>query len=183
MLLDSAQCGVAHVVAALVGPIEQRQRPAQCAALRVERQVDQHVVVEVDQDVQVGVAVVRVFHQHGGAVDGDAFVSFTTISTCEFTRSSATRTFPPWGVNLIALFSRFHTTCWRGAGSALTGPTGGSSTAVSFAPLISHVGLTVSSAALTTPATSTRCTSRRIFPEMMRDRSRRSSVICVRALC
>ena len=37
-------------------------------------------------------------------------VSLTLSSTCEFTRFSCTWTWPPLGVNLMALVSRFHTT-------------------------------------------------------------------------
>jgi hypothetical protein len=86
-------------------------------------------------------------------------------------------------VNLIALLSRFHTTCWSRAGSPLIGPTSGSSTLVSRTPLSSAAGFSVSTAALTTAAKSTRCTSSRILPETIRDRSSRSSMIrvCVRA--
>ena len=40
-------------------------------------------------------------------------VSLTLSSRCEFTRCSSTCTWPPFGVNLIALVSRFHTTCCR----------------------------------------------------------------------
>ncbi len=47
-------------------------------------------------------------------------VSLTLSSRCEFTRWSSTCTWPPFGVNLIALVSRFHTTCCRRAASALT---------------------------------------------------------------
>ena len=49
-------------------------------------------------------------------------VSMTLISTCELTRSSKTWTWPPLGVNLTALERRFQTTCWRRAGSPVTGP-------------------------------------------------------------
>ncbi len=48
--------------------------------------------------------------------------SWTTISACEFTRSRATRTRPPGGVNFTAFASRFHSTCWRRAGSTLVQP-------------------------------------------------------------
>ena len=44
-------------------------------------------------------------------------VSLTLNSMCEFTRCSSTCTRPPLGVNLMALVSRFQTTCCRRAGS------------------------------------------------------------------
>ena len=55
-------------------------------------------------------------------------VSATLISMCEFTRASTTWTLPPAGVNLIALESRFQTTCCRRPGSPEIGPACGSST-------------------------------------------------------
>ena len=48
-------------------------------------------------------------------------VSMTLISTCELTRSRSTWTWPPLGVNLTALESRFQTTCWSRAASPVTG--------------------------------------------------------------
>ena len=47
-------------------------------------------------------------------------VSLTLSSMCEFTRCSSTWTWPPLGVNLIALVSRFQTTCCSRAASPLT---------------------------------------------------------------
>ena len=47
-------------------------------------------------------------------------VSLTLSSRCEFTRCSSTWIWPPLGVNLIALVSRFQTTCCRRELSALT---------------------------------------------------------------
>ena len=74
-------------------------------------------------------------------------VSATLISTCEFTRSSSTCTLPPFGVNLIALDSRFQTTCCSRLGSPEIGPARGSSSFSSRMPLASAAGRTVSTAA------------------------------------
>ncbi len=51
-------------------------------------------------------------------------LSVTTISTCDSTATTRTSTRPPLGVNLIALESRFHTTCWSRVGSPASCGTG-----------------------------------------------------------
>src|SRR5207248_2739911 len=45
VLLDAPKSGVLHAAARRVAPIEEREDPAERAGLRVERQVDQHVIV------------------------------------------------------------------------------------------------------------------------------------------
>ena len=71
-------------------------------------------------------------------------VSLTAISTCEFTRSRVICTRPPFGVNLTAFESRFHTTCWRRAGSPAIRPVSVSSTVCSRIPFASAAGRTIS---------------------------------------
>ena len=53
-------------------------------------------------------------------------LSLTTISTCEFTRSSRTCTTPSFGVNFTAFETRFQTICCRRSGSPEIGAARGS---------------------------------------------------------
>ncbi len=110
-------------------------------------------------------------------------VSRTTILTEVRRRRSAISTRPPAGVNLTALDSRFHTTCWSRSGSPeTTAPP--STVEQRSTPLASAAGRTTSSAARTVPSSSSGRSSRRSLPVMMRETSRRSSMslACARAL-
>jgi hypothetical protein len=110
-------------------------------------------------------------------------VSLTTISTLESTRSRRISTRPPRGVNLIPFATRFHTTCWRRAGSPETGPACESRTEWTRTPLASAIGLSDSRADSIAVAGMRGWTSSRIVPVMMRETSRRSSMTraCARA--
>ncbi len=105
-------------------------------------------------------------------------VSETLSSTCEFTRCTSTCTWPPRGVNLIALVSRFQATCCRRALSALTRVREESSRLRRRTSLASAIGRAESIAACTTSDNETCCRSRRILPARMRLRSSRSSISC-----
>jgi len=111
-------------------------------------------------------------------------VSAMLISMCEFTRSSSTWTFPSFCVNLMALESRFQTTCCSLPGSPEIGPAFGSRSFCTRMPFASAAGRTVSRAASMNDASATGWTSRRTWPEVMRDMSSRSSMsrVCARAL-
>src|SRR4051794_6552407 len=76
-------------------------------------------------------------------------VSVTISRASDSVRSSLTVTCPPRGVNLIALLSRFQTTCWRRTGSPLTRPAP-SSCSRSLMPLASAAGRTESMASWAT---------------------------------
>ena len=75
-------------------------------------------------------------------------VSSMTISAWVSARRRRSSTRPPRGVNLMALASRFQTTCCRRSGSAETGMAAGSSDERRLRPLASAEGLTVSRAAV-----------------------------------
>ncbi len=83
-------------------------------------------------------------------------VSLIDNSTCELARSSTICTFPPLGVNLIALVSRFHTTCCIRLGSPVTGPAIGSTTTSTRTPFECAASCTDSTARAITAGISTR---------------------------
>ncbi len=105
-------------------------------------------------------------------------LSATLSSMCEFTRCSSTWTWPPLGVNLIALVSRFQTTCCRRPASPLTIMRDGSSRLRSRMSLDAAAGVAESSAACTMSSMATCCRSSRSLPVMIRLRSSRSSISC-----
>ena len=101
-------------------------------------------------------------------------VSATTISARAATPRRLTRTWPDAGVNLIALATRFQTTCWRRSGSPRTGLARGSRTDWIRMLLASAVGRTASSAASITGTRLIARVSSRSLPLTMRDTSSRS---------
>ena len=101
-----------------------------------------------------------------------ATVSSRSASVC----SSRTATRPPSGENLTALSSRFHTTCWKRAGSQSSGsrwPSRVTSTAMSRARA---AGCTFSIAAAISSAGSNHCRSICSLPDVIRDTSSRSAI-------
>ena len=110
-------------------------------------------------------------------------VSLTSMTTVPFDRSALSVTRPCSGVNLMALLSRFQTTCCMRAGSHM----------IACAPSMSHsslirlasaAGRTESTAASRIERTLTARNSSRSFPVMIREMSSRSSMswACSRVL-
>ena len=105
-------------------------------------------------------------------------VSVTVMTTSAPAPAHSSSTRPPRGVNLIALESRFQTTCCRRPGSPETTPAIDASCDSSAMSFASAARRTVSIAASTTEARSTGRASIRSFPETMRETSSRSSISC-----
>ena len=111
-------------------------------------------------------------------------LSSTVISTCEPTRSSATSTVPPSGVNLTALVSRFQTTCCSRFASPRSGPALRIESSIQADSLGFGRGLNRLDRRLDERTGESRCMSSRSFPEMIELMSSRSSTsfVCTRAL-
>ena len=83
---------------------------------------------------------------------------------------------PPRGVNLIALLTRFHTTCCSRSGSPSTSIASSPARSPVFTPRASAVGCKPSTTLAASVRTSTSLIRSRTLPEMIRETSSRSSM-------
>ncbi len=111
-------------------------------------------------------------------------LSAMTSSTIESDAVSEASTRPPRGVNLMALLSRFQTTCCSLVGSPNSDAPSAGTEWRSETPFAVLDGKTEVTAASTTGAKSIGCRSRRSLPDRMRETSSRSSIswLCALAL-
>src|SRR2546428_350289 len=105
-------------------------------------------------------------------------LSLTVRSAADSARCRRTWTRPPAGVNLIALVSRFQTTCCSRLGSPWTSPASESMVVRSRMSRAVAAGRTASTAPWMTGTRPIGRTSRRSWPRMARDTSSRSSMMC-----